>query len=570
MNKENKFKITSNDYMDLIIRYNNNLNLLKPYENYTIQIMNEANAVIYLPVTEISTFNLMELGYYSIPNYYALCDEQSLEASGVQKLRRIPAINLTGKGIVIGIIDTGIDYTNPAFINEDGSTKIISIWDQTIQGDENPIAVNPTYYGTEYTAAQINQALKSPTPFDIVPSTDENGHGTMMAAIAAGSEDKANHFSGVAPNAELMIVKLKQAKNNLKDLYFIQKELNCYQENDIMWGLQYILYTARSLERPLSICFGIGTSLGAHNDYGLLNTLVALAADTPRVVLSVPTGNEGSLNRHFFSEITSESGAIGVELNIGEGEFGFTMELWGNPPMIYTMNISSPSGEKFTVYAYRLTETQIVRFIFDPTVIYINYVLIEQISGQQVIILRFDKPSSGIWRFDIFGKGYSKGAFHMWLPVSDLISKNTYFLKGDPNTTITSPGNSSIAITVTAYNPENGTLYANAGRGFSTTNIINPDLAAPGVNIIAPTLNHRYARVTGTSVAAAHTAGITALLLEWGVVNNNYPNVDTLSLKKFLMRGAKRESKLSYPNPDWGYGIIDVFNTFDVLRSIVW
>ncbi len=569
MNEDEKFKIMSNDYMNIVIRYNNNPNLLKPYEKYTIQIMNEAYAVIYIPIADIEKLSLSEVGYYAIPNYYALADEQSLEASGVQKLRRNRSTNLTGNGVIIGIIDTGIDYTNPVFINPDGTTRIISIWDQTIDGPNNPIAVYPTFYGTEYTKNQIDQAINNDNPFSIVPSKDENGHGTMMAGIAAGNEDHVNGFSGVAPNSELMIVKLKQAKNNLKDLYFIPHEKECYQEDDIMWAIQYILYTARSLSKPLSIYLGLGTSLGPHNNYGLLNTLVTLAADTPRVSVSISAGNEGGLKRHFFSEIPPYSGPVNVELNISDNEPGFTMELWGEPPMIYSMNIISPGGESVAVVSTRLSQTQTIKYIFNPTIILVNYVLIEPVSGNQVIVIRFKNPSSGIWKFNVFGKGNVKGSFHMWLPVSDIISKDTYFLVADPNTTITSPGNAYIPMTVTAYNAASGNLYNNAGRGFSTSNIINPDLAAPGVNVLAPTPKHTFVRTTGTSAAAAHSAGINALLLEWCVVKNNYPNVDAFSIKKFLIRGANRNNNLIYPNPDWGYGIIDVFKTFDVFRTYV-
>jgi subtilisin family serine protease len=299
-----------------------------------------------------------------------------------------------------------------------------------------------------------------------------------------------------------------------------------------------------------------------------LNTSTSLAADTPRVAVSVAAGNEGGLNRHFYSELDSGADSIQVELNIGENESGFTMEFWGDPPMIYTMNIRSPSGETQDVNTNRLMETQTIRFIFDMTIIYINYVLIEQITGKQVIILRFNKPFSGIWVFQVFGKGDIKGAFHIWLPMNDFITKNTYFLNANPFTTITSPGNCIVPITVTAYNSSSNILYSGAGRGFSTSNIINPELAAPGVNIQAPSLGHGFKSLTGTSAAAAHTTGITALLLEWCVVNNNYPDVDTVSLKKFLIRGAKRSSILKYPNPDWGYGIIDVYNTFNVFRTL--
>jgi subtilisin family serine protease len=569
MTQEEKYKIISDDYMDIIIRYNNNINVLEKHENYSIHIMNEAYAVIYIPVAEVSDHILEEFGYQSIPNYYALTDEQSLDQSGVNKLRNFSTFNLRGKGVIIGIMDTGIDYLNPVFQKEDGTTKIVAIWDQTIESDNNPIALMPSFYGTEYDSEQINLALKSQNPLQIVPSTDENGHGTMLAGIAAGSEDKDNNFSGVAPDAELIVVKLKQAKNNLKNLYFIPPELPCYQENDIIWALQYILYKARSLNYPLSICIGLGTSLGAHNSDGLLNTSVTLAGDTPRVAVSVAAGNEGDLKRHFYSELDPAVGDIPVELNVGEKEYGFTMELWGDPPMIYTLGIISPSGEYAPISALRLTATQVIKFIFDATIIYINYVLIEPITGKQVIILRFDKPTSGIWKFRVFGKGDVKGAFHMWLPVNGFISGSTYFINANPFTTITSPGNCQIPITITGYNSNTGVLYPGSGRGFSTSNIINPDLAAPGVNIQAPSLNHGFSSMTGTSAAAAHTAGITALLLEWCVIDGNYPDVDSVSLKKFLIRGAKRSNVLKYPNQDWGYGIIDVFNTFNIFRTQV-
>ncbi len=569
MTMEERHKITSNDYIDVMIRYNRNINILRKYEQYSVHIINEGFAVIYIPVAEADSHNLIEFGYDAIPNIYALTREQSMEASGVYQLRNIPKVDLRGKGVIIGIIDTGIDYTNPVFRHEDGATKILAIWDQTIDSDNFPDAVFPTFYGTEYAADQINLALNSPKPYEIVPSTDDNGHGTKLAGIAAGSENDENNFSGVAPDAELLVVKLKPAKDNLKDLFMIPRDQLCYQENDIIWAMDYLLYTARMMGRPLSICIGFGTSLGAHDCTGNLNVLASLAADTPGVAISIAAGNEGAAKRHFYSELDPAAGSIPVELNIGENEYGFILELWGEPPVIYSLDILSPSGEYKPIISERLITTQTIRFIFDRTIIYVNYVLIEQSNGKQVIILRFSKPTAGIWKLQVYGKGDLKGAFHMWLPMGSLISEHTYFVKANAYTTITSPGNCFIPITVTAYNSVTGTLYPNSGRGFSTSNIINPSFAAPGVNLSCPSLEQGFTTLTGTSAAAAHTAGICAMLLEWCVVEDNYPVIDTLGLKKFLIRGAKRSKALSYPNQDWGYGIIDVYNTFNIFRTDV-
>lgn len=568
MNKEDSFKITSNDYMDIMIKYNRNMNVLKPYEKYSVHIINEGFAVIYIPMVEIDAHTLIEFGYDAIPNYYVLTNQQSLEASGVNQLRSIPKVNLRGKGVIIGIIDTGIDYTNPVFQHQDGTTKIIAIWDQTINSEEDsPIAIYPSYYGTEYTADEINKALKNSAPFEIVPSRDDNGHGTKLAGIAAGTENNENNFSGVSPDADLLVVKIKPAKDSFKELYMIPKDKLCYQENDIIWAMDYLLYTARMMGRPLSICIGMGTTLGAHDGTGNLNVVATLAGDTPRVAVSIAAGNEGSSKSHFYSELDPAAGPVPVELNIGDNEYGFTMELWGDPPVIYSLDILSPSGEYKPIISERLIETQTIRFIFDQTIILINYVLIEQNNGKQVIILRFKKPTAGIWRFRVFGKGNIKGAFHMWLPAKELISDNTYFIKSDAFTTITSPGNCYIPITLTAYNSDTDVLYTSSGRGYSTANVITPSLAAPGVNLVCPALNHGFTTMTGTSAAAAHAAGICAMLLEWCVVENNYPEIDTGGLKKFLIRGARRRSFLNYPNPDWGYGIIDVYNTFNILRT---
>lgn len=568
MTPEEKYKITSNDFFDLILRYNGDPASLEQYKNYSVQIMNEVFAVIYVPIAEITNKVVAQYGYSAIPKCYALNSTQSLEASGVIRLRRIPTVNLRGNGVVVGIIDTGIDYTNKVFQHEDGTTRIISLWDQSIDSENQyPKAINPAFYGTEYSAEQINQALKSDNPTQIVPSVDENGHGTMLAGIAAGSENHEQDFSGVVPDAELIVVKLKQAKNNLKEFYSIPTNEPCYQGNDLIWAIQYIVDKARGLKLPIAICIGLGTSQGAHNSSGPLNTVVSIAADYPGVAISTSAGNEGNARRHFYSAIDTASSPVTVELNVGENETGFTMELWGDPPTIYTLDILSPSGEYIPKISERLEENRDIAFVFEQTVININYVMVESETGKQIIMLRFRNPTQGVWRFQVYGRGDLQGVFNIWLPPGNFISANTFFLNSNPYTTVTSPGNTSVAITATAYNSNLDTLYQNAGRGYSTSNIINPDLAAPGVNIQAPALGNKFTAYTGTGAAAAHCAGITAMILEWGIVEGNYPGLDTVGIKKFLIRGAKRSPNLQYPNRDWGYGIIDIYNSFNILRT---
>lgn len=568
MTQEERYKIISNDYCDFLIRYNGNPASLDRYQEYSVQIINSFFAVIYVPIAQITREFLSQFAYPSLPYCYALASEQSLEASGITRLRRIPDFNLRGSGVVVGIIDTGIDYTNPVFQHADGTTKIMSIWDQTIDSEDGyPKVRYLSYYGTEYTSEQINAALQSNNPLELVPSKDEIGHGTMLAGIAAGSEDDANSFSGVAPDADLIIVKLKQAKNITKELTAIPPDVICYQENDILWALQYVIDAARSLRRPLALCIGLGTSQGAHDNSGPLNTIVSITSNFPGVALTVAAGNEGSARRHFYSSLNPTDPPVIVELNVADDEYGFTMEFWGAPPIIYTFDILSPNGEYIPRIAESLVVNREISFFFERTVIDLVYNMVEAETGKQEVLLRFRNPAPGVWKFQVYGRGDLEGEFHIWLPAGNFISNNTYFVNSNPYTTLTSPANCFVPLTVTAYNSNTEVLYANSGRGYSTSNILNPDLTAPGVNIKCPDLQHGFTTMTGTGAAAAHAAGITALMLEWSIVKNNLPGMDTVGIKKFLIRGARRRSNLNYPNRDWGFGIIDIYNSFNILRT---
>ncbi len=563
MTEEEKSRIVSNEYADLIIFYLNNPPVLNEIPGAVIQIMNEAYAIAYIPVAQLATIGFDAFGYTTTPNLCGLASELATEASGITELRNYPGFNLRGEGVLVGIIDTGINYNLPAFKNADGTTRVAAIWDQTIQNGPSPFN---TEFGTEYPAEQINQALTSANPLEVVPSTDENGHGTMLAGIAVGTENNEADFAGVAPAAELVIVKLMQAKEYLKNFYGVPLSVPCYQENSIMWGAQYCIQKARELNRPISICIGIGTSQGAHDGNSNLSAFLSLLANFPKTTIVTAIGNEGNKGRHFHGVIDPDSGTTIVEMNVGEQDKSFSMELWGDSTGIFSIDILSPSGEYIPRIPPGLRVSRQISFIFEQTVIFIEYQTVETLTGDQLILMRFRNTSPGTWRFTVYGQGNLAAGFHIWLPMDEMISSDTYFIQPDIYTTSLSPGTAETPITVTAYNATSGTLYVNAGRGYTRANVIKPDLAAPGVNYLAPNLQGGYANFTGTGVAAAHTAGVTALMLEWGVVDGNQPNIETVEIKKYLIRGAKRSSNLAYPNRDWGFGILDILGTFNALR----
>lgn len=564
MTNQSNQAITSENYADLIINYSGDENILNSFPNAIVEKINFIYAMVHIPVQRITSNIIQQYGYGAMPRLFAPLSRASLEASGIIRIRNVPNFNLRGQGVLLGIIDTGIDYTNQIFRNADGTTRIVSIWDQSIQTGNPPAEER---YGTEYNRDQINQALQSPNPLEVVPSADTNGHGTMVAGIAGGTEVPDQDFYGVAPDTEFVIVKLKPAKNYLKNFFFIPEDRLAYQENDILYAVDYVLRTASGLKRPMAVCLAIGSTQGSHTGLGILSSYLSLIAGTPGVAVVTAAGNEGNSRGHYSGKVNTATGYDVVELNVGENETGFSMELWGQSPSIFSIDIQSPSGEYVPRIVVGMNENREISFVFEQTIIYIDYQMVESLTGNQLILMRFDKPAAGIWRFNVYERGDLDLGFNIWLPMSSFLSENTFFIKSDPYTTILAPGNAEFPITVTAYNIQDDSLSPSASRGYSLTGIIKPEVAAPGVGITGPTPDKSFTAYQGTSVAAAHTTGVAALILEWGAVRGNLVGISTVEVKKLIIRGARRSSDISYPNKDWGYGILDLFNVFDSLRT---
>jgi len=560
----NRERIISNEYADLLIEYNTDLTLLNRFAEYSIHIINSIYAVVHLPVDQITNRTILQYGYSAMPSIFGPISSVSLDALGITKLRNRPNLNLRGQGTLIGIVDTGIDYTNPIFQNADHTTRILSLWDQTIVSENYPVN---TYYGTEFSREQINEALQSVDPYAVVPSIDEVGHGTMVAGVAAGKEVPESNFSGAAPDADLIVVKLKLAKTYLKEFFCVPESALCYQETDITFGLQYLVEVARRFNRPIAICLALGTTQSAHDGRGTLSNYLSIIASTVGTALIIAAGNEGNAKRHYYGVVDPNIGYDTVELNVGENESGFSMELWGDTPSSYSIDILSPTGEYIPKIVASLDANREISFLFEGTIINVDYQMVESQSGDQLILLRFRNPAPGIWRFQVYGRGDLTLSFDIWLPMEHFISNRTYFIRPNQYTTIQTLATVTIPITVTAYNPENDSLYLNAGRGYTRLEMVKPDIAAPGVNVTAPTLDQGFEPVTGTSVAAALATGVSAMMLEWGILRERHTRINSVEIKKFMMRGATRSTVYEYPNREWGYGILDIYNIFDVLRK---
>lgn len=562
--------ILSNDYADFIMEYNIVPGeILEQYEKLCIEYIGARYSSIYVERNKIPPLTIGDYTYSAIPKLYGLMDTTAVEDTGALQLQNRPFLNLTGKGVIIGFIDTGINYKHRAFRDGSGKSRIVRIWDQTNQEGTPPAGF---YFGTEFTKEDIDLALESDNPSDIVNSTDENGHGTFMAGVAAGTYDEQSDFTGAAPESYIAMVKLKPAKQYLRDFYFINEGAEAYQENDIMLAAYYLTNVAAELRMPLVIVIGLGTNSGEHAGLSPLSGLLNYMAASVGCGIVACAGNEGDKKHHFQGDITDlyETGAEDapeeVQLRVAEGESGFLMELWGRAPDIYAVSIISPSGETVPKIPARIGQSDVLTFLFEPTVIYIDYRIVEEQTGDELIVMRFKNPTPGIWGIRVFGSNIVNGLYNIWLPISQFVMEDTYFLRPDPDITLTAPGTAENVIAVSAYNDKTNSIYVDSSRGFTRLGAIKPDFAAPGVNVFGPSnIQNNYTRKSGTSVSAALTGGVCAQFMQWGIVSGNEVNLKNNNIKTYLIRGARRDRNIVYPNREWGYGELDGYNAFEVL-----
>lgn len=569
-------KIASPDYMDIISDYQQPEGLDQPLQDYVFQPIDTNLGVTYVNMAELGPINVRRFTYRSIPKAYGLMqdmpgrssgmfDSTPLLKSGILQVQGEP-LNLTGRGVVIGFIDTGIRYDDEVFRNQDGSSRILGIWDQNINTGPEPAGL---LYGTEYRKDVIDAALTSENPREIVPSYDEIGHGTAIASVAAGSPVSGGlRFLGAAPEADIAVVKLRQAKPFLRDFYKIPSDVPAYSESDLITAVKYLEGFAISLIRPLVICIGVGSNMGDHEGHSILASyLNGIATKRSRAVV-LCGGNEGNSAHHYVGYASDEmqESTDNVEIRVAEGEEGFTAELWGSIPANHAISIRSPGGETTDRVDFKVRETREFSFIYERTKIRVDHVLVEQGSGEELIFFRFVDPTPGVWTIQVTtsgGRYDPQGNFHIWLPITEFLRGETYFLRSSPYTTITEPGNADEVITTSAYQDSNNSFYGESGRGFTRLGNIKPDVATPGVNI-STILGSR----SGSSMSAALLSGICAQFMQWAVVEGNRQWMESRELKNYLTRGAVRAMDISYPSREWGYGQVNISRTFDVIAGI--
>ena len=556
--------ILSEEYADVIVPYFPCF--LNQYREQGAQVFNEYYGMIHYPLSERSFAAFFEEGFFysTVPKLYTLLDTVNLDAAGITQVQNQPVLKLTGQDIILGFIDTGIDYTHPAFRRSDGSSRIYGLWDQTVQTGTPPYDLE---YGSVYTRQEINQALALEDPYSLVPSQDEIGHGTALAGIAAGTALPENDFAGAAPQAMIAVVKLKPAKEYLKSFFYVTGDAPAYQMTDIMAGIRYLIRLSEELLKPLVICLGLGTSQGAHSGDSPLDSMLSVTNQFRGIIGVSAAGNEAGRAHHYYGTALNSTEYNAVEILVKEGTRGFCAELWGQPPEVYAVGFESPLGEVVQKIPPSLSYSENISFILENTKIFVSSEIIQTVSGSQLIFIRFTDPTPGSWKIRVYTGNYNSGSYHIWLPITGFSNPDVTFLEPNPDTTITSPGTSLSVITTAAYNAYNNSLYLNSSRGYTRIGQIKPDIAAPGVNVFAPAPRQRYTTITGTSAAAAITAGASALVMEWGMNRTPSRIFNSEEMKSLFIRGAQRRGDNLYPNREWGYGLLDVYQVFVSLSS---
>lgn len=553
------------NYYHYIVQYEGNIEEeVSRYPGYYVTIINNIYAVI-------SANKELELNiegpifstivYAASPDIFTLQQVSPIDASGANFLQLELPLSLTGRGVNVAIIDTGIDYLNDEFIRDNGETKIDYIWDQTInpaEGNED----SQVPFGTVYSKSNIQEAINAyregRSPYDIVATRDEIGHGTNMAGII-GAIGKNPNLRGMVPECSFIVIKLLESLT-YKKRFNIQ--IPMFNIVPIFTALEFLYRYSLLSNKPMVIYFPLGSNLGSHKGNGILEQYMDSLSRNSGIAIVTGSGNQGASQTHTSGIISQVGQSRTIQLYVSPEQNFMVVDIWIDQPNIMSLSIVSPSGESTGQLSAEINAIETYSFIFEGTSMRINNFIPEENTGDQLIRIRFTDMKEGIWRFILTGESILDGKFNAWIPQEGITIGGTRFISSDPYGTIMNPGTSSYVITAAAYNQTNNTILSYSGVAFLENFIDVIDIAAGGVNALTVAPNNATAIVNGTSVSAAVLAGACAMLFQWGIVEGNDPNMYSQTIKTYISKGAIQRGGDIYPNPQWGYGLLNVVNMF--------
>ena len=529
-------------FWDVIVKYSGSESGLAG-ENIQVVSLLGGYAVVTLPEAEIAEYSDREqIEFMEKPKQLYFETLQGREASCIQTVQDRNT-GLSGEGVLVGVVDSGIDYFHPDFRNEDGSSRILRLWDQSIPG--NP----PEGYltGTEYAKEEIDKALAlgETEGRRFIPSRDFSGHGTAVLGIAAGNGRASDGVNrGIAYKSDLLVVKMGNAR-----------ESSFPRTTELIEGIDYLIRQAVKMGRPIAVNISFGNNYGSHQGDSLLETYISNVANVGRSVICVGTGNNGNDRIHTAGKL--QQGQIEmIEMSIGTYETTLNLQLWKAYADEIEISIETPSGErlpelseKIGTQRYRAGEADLLIYYGKPG----PFQVTQEIYFDFIPVGTY--LTSGIWKLYLRGRRIKEGNYNLWLPGGRVLNSMTGFYRPTAAETLTIPSTAAKVVTVGAYDSRLNAFADFSGRGGKQLAYFKPDLVAPGVDVTAPAPGGGYSGMTGTSFAVPFVTGAAALMMEWGIARKNDPFLWGEKVKAYLRRGAQPLPGFEkYPNESVGWG----------------
>jgi subtilisin family serine protease len=540
--------------IEVIVKFNGNIDHIARELDVFLEILYEGYAIITTPPSKIPLlYEYPEIEHIELPKILSFEATRSLVTTCIRPVQSSPRWQLTGRDVIVAIIDSGIDYTHPDFRNEDGTSRILYIWDQTAAGTP------PQGFlaGAEYDNAQISEALQSPAPFSIIPQVDTNGHGTAVSGVAVGNGRASNGQNiGAAPEADIIAVKLGTRGYE-----------SFARTTELMRAIKYVIFKAEELQKPVAINISFGTTDGSHRGDSLFETYINEISENWKTIIVIPTGNEGSSGHHYEGTIGPFE-TMDINFFTSTGVDSFYITLWKDFADTFSVELISPSG-RTSGLANMDNQVQTARENGMTITIYYGQPSHYSVSQQVFFDVRGLEGSGtpGLWKIRITSENIADGRFEMWLPSIEAVSNKTFFATPSISNTLTIPSTARKVISVAGYNDRTDSIVDFSGMGPSGPQPIQkPDLAAPATEISSTRLGGGYGVFSGTSLAAPFVTGAAALMMQWGIAQGNDPFLYGERIKAFLRLGANRQRTRQYPNMYWGYGTLCLENSMNYLQ----